>query len=391
MIAVKVDRLTKVFKIPHERRNTLYERLIGLFKPLKYDVFYALKDVSFEVEKGETLGIIGENGSGKSTLLKIIARILKPTSGKVITKGKITPFLELGVGFQPDLTVVENVITYGVIMGLSQKEIKERLDDILKFAGLEDFKHMKLKNLSSGMQVRLAFSTAIQTEPDILLVDEVLAVGDLEFQQKCFDIFRRFKNEGVTILLVSHDMGAIKKFCDKALYLSKGKQLAFGDVNSVVDKYTSSCSTKNLKNKDDIKRWGNMLVEITDVKFIDKFGNESQNFFSGDPMTIRIFYNTKTEVDDVVFGIAIYRDDGLHVYGTNTMLKGIKLEKISGEGFVDLKIESLPFLRGKYHVTVAAHTKDHKPYDWRDKEFWFVIHPSTNDDGFINIPCKWKI
>ena len=388
MIAVKVEKLTKVFKIPHERRNTLYERLVGLFRPLRYDVHYALKNVSFEVEKGETFGIIGENGSGKSTLLKVVARILRPTSGRVETVGKITPFLELGVGFQPDMSVVENIVTYGVIMGLRKKEIEDRIDDILKFAGLEEFKHMKLKNLSSGMQVRLAFSTAIQTEPDILLVDEVLAVGDLEFQQKCFDVFRKFKREGVTILLVSHDLGAVRNFCDRCLYLSKGEAVACGEVNDVIDNYIYK-----MKNDEDsgVRRWGNRLVEITDVKFIDKFGNESVNFNSGDPMIVRIFYDAKEEVEDVILGIAIYRDDGLHVYGTNTMLKGVEVGRVYGEGFIDLKIDRIPLLRGKYFVTVAAHTRDHKPYDWRDKEFWFIVHSSTNDEGFIDIPCKWKV
>ncbi len=386
MFAVKVENLSKVFKIPHERRNTLYEKIAGIFKPLKYEKFYALKNVSFDVENGEAIGIIGENGSGKSTLLKIIAKILKPTSGRVITRGKITSFLELGVGFQPELTAAENIEIYGAIMGLTRSRIREKIDDILKFAGLEEFKHMKLKNFSSGMQVRLAFSTAIQTQPDILLVDEVLAVGDLEFQQKCFDVFKKFRDEGVTILLVSHDMGVIRKFCDRALYLSKGEVVIFGDAENVIERYIYGIKSEAEK----ISRWGNMLVEIKDVKFIDKFGNESQNFNSGDPITIRIFYNAKKEINDIVFGIAIYRDDGLHIFGTNTMLKGFEIGKIAGEGFIDLKIERLPLLRGKYLVTVAAHTRDHRPYDWRDKEFWFVVHPSVNDDGFVELLCNWN-
>ena len=180
-------------------------------KPKQYETFTVLKDVSFEVDEGECVGIIGDNGSGKSTLLKIIANILRPTKGTVRVKGKMTPFLELGVGFQPDLTVRENVGVYATVMGLSRKEIEERTDDVIDFAGLQKFEDTKLKNLSSGMQVRLAFSTAIQTDPDVLLVDEVLAVGDMEFQQKCFDVFNRYRKEGVTILFVSHDLGCSEK------------------------------------------------------------------------------------------------------------------------------------------------------------------------------------
>ena len=197
-----------------------------------------MKDVNFEVNNGECIGIIGDNGSGKSTLLKIIANILRPSKGKINVDGKMTPFLELGVGFQPDLTVRENIGVYATVMGLSRKEIKDRIiDDVIEFAGLQKFEDTKLKNLSSGMQVRLAFSTAIQTDPDVLLVDEVLAVGDMEFQQKCFDVFNRYRREGVTILFVSHDLGAVRRFCDRTLLLGGGEQKAFGGTEEILDRY----------------------------------------------------------------------------------------------------------------------------------------------------------
>ena len=227
-MAVQVEHLWKTFQIPHERRTTLFENLMGMMKPKQYETFTVLKDVSFEVDSGECVGIIGDNGSGKSTLLKIIANILRPSKGSVRFSGKMTPFLELGVGFQPDLTMWENVGVYATIMGLSRKEIAERTDDVIDFAGLQKFKDTKLKNLSSGMQVRLAFSTAIQTDPDVLLVDEVLAVGDMEFQQKCFDVFNRYRKEGVTILFVSHDLGSVRRFCDRTLLLGAGEQRAYG-------------------------------------------------------------------------------------------------------------------------------------------------------------------
>jgi len=236
-LAVAVEHLWKTFQIPHERRTTLFENLAGMMRPNHYETFTALKDICFEVEEGECVGIIGDNGCGKSTLLKIIANILRPSRGSVRVEGKLTPFLELGVGFQPELTVRENIGVYATIMGLSRREIAERIDDVIDFAGLQKFEDTKLKNLSSGMQVRLAFSTAIQTDPDILLVDEVLAVGDMDFQQKCFDVFNRYRNEGVTILLVSHDLGSIRRFCDNTLLLGRGEQIAFGSTSEVLDTY----------------------------------------------------------------------------------------------------------------------------------------------------------
>lgn len=249
MVAVvEVENLRKTFQIPHERRTTLFENLTSLFRPSQYETYTVLKDLSFTVEEGDCIGIIGDNGSGKSTLLKIIANILRPTSGKVRVRGKITPFLELGVGFQPDLTVRENVNIYATIMGLSRKDIQNIAEDVLDFAGLEKFQDTKLKNLSSGMQVRLAFSTAIQTDPDVLLVDEVLAVGDIEFQQKCFNVFNRYRKEGVTILFVSHDLGAIKQFCDKTLLLEQGCQVAFGGTNKVIDHYVNGTGTNIVGN-----------------------------------------------------------------------------------------------------------------------------------------------
>ncbi len=237
--AIVIENISKRFKIPHEKKRTVYENITGLFKGNRYgyEEFWALKDINFSVAKGESVGVIGENCSGKSTLLNIITNVLRPTKGGVTVDGKVTSFLELGVGFQPDLTARENVYLYGAFMGLSDRQIDKKFKEIIDFAGLERFTDMKLKNLSSGMQVRLAFSTAIQTNPSILLVDEVLAVGDLEFQQKCTEKFIEFKKKGVTLLIVSHDLDAIRKFCSRTLLLSKGEQVAIGASDEVVDRY----------------------------------------------------------------------------------------------------------------------------------------------------------
>lgn len=399
-MVVEVEHLWKTFQIPHERRTTLFENLAGMIRPNQYETFTVLKDVSFKVDEGECVGIIGDNGSGKSTLLKIIANILRPSKGTVKVEGKMTPFLELGVGFQPDLTVKENIGVYATVMGLSRKQIKDRTDDVIEFAGLRKFEDTKLKNLSSGMQVRLAFSTAIQTDPDVLLVDEVLAVGDMEFQQKCFDVFNRYRKEGVTILFVSHDLMAVRRFCDRTLLLGGGEQRAFGETEEILDRYIYGRKDDAIRNpQDQVKEPGsresnyngNKKVTITKVEFLDKFGDAGERFASFDPMRIRIHYYASSEVLDPVFGIALYSDQGHQLYGTNTELKGIKIDRIDGKGYIDLLIERIPMLSGRFFLTLAVHTHECKPYDWRDKEYSFEVFAKGRDVGMFELPCRWIV
>ncbi|MCC7576944.1 MAG: ABC transporter ATP-binding protein [Methanomethylovorans sp.] len=409
MSVIEVDKLEKSFRIPHEKRTTLFETLTGVFKPESYEVFNALKDINFDVKEGEFFGIIGENGSGKSTLLKMIAGILYPSSGEVHIHKKVTPFLELGVGFHPDMTAVENIKTYGTIMGMSKHNIRSRTDDILEFAGLEKFRDAKLKNFSSGMQVRLAFSTAIQTDPEILLMDEVLAVGDMDFQQKCLDVLNNYRKEGVTIVFVSHDLGAVRRFCDRTLLLHKGEQIALGSTAEVIDRYVYGDQDKSIsepvncvvENDHGVlteeqpsvtcSRWGDQKIEIINVEFYDKFGNLSNRFNSFDAMTIRIIYHAHEKVFDPVFGIALYSEKGENVYGTNTELKEIVIDSIEGKGHIDLKIESISLLSGRFLLTVAIHSRTHEPYDWHDKLYQFDVIPTSRDAGMFNVPCKWII
>lgn len=407
MTAIKVEHLHKTFRIPHEKRTTIFETLTGFFKPPTYETFYALNNINFTVEAGEALGIIGENGSGKSTLLKIIANILRPSSGSVTSLKKLTPFLELGVGFQPDLTAAENIKIYGTIMGMQKREINDKLDDIIEFAGLEKFKDTKLKNFSSGMQVRLAFSTAIQTDPEILLMDEVLAVGDMEFQQKCLDVLSQYRKDGVTIVFVSHDLGAVRRFCDRTLLLNKGEQVVLGDTGEVIDRYVygggneASNSSENQNesevaeteetNDNKTPRWGDRTVEITTVEFYDKFGNKGSRFNSFDPMTIRIFYHVHKKVSDPVFGIALYSENGENLFGTNTELKNVELNVLEGKGHIDLVVERIPMITGRFSLTVAVHSRDQKPYDWHDKQYSFDVIPTCRDGGLFEVPCNWKI
>lgn len=418
MTVVEVENLSKTFRIPHERRVTVFETLAGVLRPNDYEVFNVLEDVTFSVEGGECVGIIGENGSGKSTLLKMIANILRPSRGKVTVQGRMTPFLELGVGFQPDLTVRENIGMYATIMGLSNGTIRDRIDDVIGFAGLKKFEDAKLKNLSSGMQVRLAFSTAIQTDPDVLLVDEVLAVGDMEFQQKCFEVFKRYRKEGVTTLFVSHDLGAVRRFCDKTLLLSSGRQVAFGDTGEIIDRYVyggegrekgqegskgseddrgieagqPEAQTDNSSENEvaaEPRRWGDGKVVITEVEFLDKFGARGERFNSFDPMTVRIYYEAKEKVADPIFGVALYDEQDRHLFGTNTELKDHPIESVQGSGYVDLAVSRIPMLSGKFLLTAAAHTRDGKPYDWIDKQYSFEVVPSGRDAGIVEVPCRW--
>jgi lipopolysaccharide transport system ATP-binding protein len=241
--AIETSHLDKVFRIPHEKRNTLFHAVTGFFTPVPFETFHALKDISITIDDGEMFGIIGDNGSGKSTFLKILARILIPTSGSVLIKKHVTPFLELGVGFNTDFTAAENIKIYGIIMGLTPREIDDKADEILEFADLTRFRDTKLRNFSSGMQVRLAFSTAIQTNPEILLLDEVLAVGDRDFQKKCYRVINTFKNEGVTMVYVSHDLDSVSEYCDQTMLLRKGEQVMLGDPREVVEKYKGDSVT----------------------------------------------------------------------------------------------------------------------------------------------------
>ena len=399
MSVINVEHVAKVFRIPHEKRTTVFEALTGLLRPTDYETFQALKDVTFSVEEGEMLGIIGENGSGKSTLRKILAGIMRPTSGTVTVGRRLTPFLELGVGFNPDFTAVENIRTYATIMGLSKREINGKVDEILAFAGLETFRDAKLKNFSSGMQVRLAFSTAIQTDPEILLMDEVLAVGDMEFQQKCMDVLNRYRNEGVTIVFVSHDLGSVRRFCDRTLLLRHGEQVALGKTDEVIDRYIyGRVAAAPVVAADPVEEAspaeeassGNGRVKITGVTFLNKFGAESGRFFDFDPMTVRIFYSARERVVDPVFGIALYSERGEHLYGTNTDLKDVSIEYIIGEGHIDLQIDRIPMLAGRFLVTVAAHTHSGERYDWQDKAYSFDVIPTGRDAGLFDIPCLWR-
>lgn len=234
---IVLEKVTKTFRLPHDRKHTLRQRFVSILRKNTYEALYALRDINLKVDEGEFLGIIGKNGAGKSTLLKVIARVFEPTSGKVSVYANIAPFLELGVGFQLELTVKDNIFFYGALLGMSRREIEQKYDSIIDFSGLKRFVDAKLKNLSSGMQVRLGFSITVSVESPILLVDEVLAVGDMDFQQKCYNTFDKFRKDGRTILFVSHDLSTIEKFCNRVVLLEEGVIVAEGHPSEVLTTY----------------------------------------------------------------------------------------------------------------------------------------------------------
>jgi lipopolysaccharide transport system ATP-binding protein len=243
---IALEEISKVFRLPHERKTTLRQRFVSILQKSTYEKFYALRNINLRVDDGEFLGVIGRNGSGKSTLLKLIAKVLKPTSGTISVDGNVAPFLELGIGFQGDLTVRDNIFLYGALLGMSRKQIVDKYDSIINFSGLERFVDAKLKNLSSGMQVRLGFSITVAVESPILLVDEVLAVGDIDFQKRCYETFGNFKKQGRTILFVSHDLNAIEQFSNRVILLRKGQIEDQGFASSVITSYKAMMANKCL-------------------------------------------------------------------------------------------------------------------------------------------------
>lgn len=364
-IAVKVEGVYKDFKLPHEKTDSLKSAFTSFYKKKdkSFDVQHALKDISFEIKKGEFFGIVGRNGSGKSTLLKIIAGIYQPTKGKITVNGKLVPFIELGVGFNPELTGRENVYLNGALLGFSRKKIDEMYDDIVEFAELHDFMEQKLKNYSSGMQVRLAFSVATRAEADILLVDEVLAVGDADFQRKCFDYFRDLKKKEKTVIFVSHDMGSVREYCDRAVLINKSELIYSGTSGSVADEYiklfVDSDHEKNgAEDADENKNHlGNNKVSIKSVdvsadKKTNKVNIEVRGVVNEDGLSANIGFKLKDPVDKALLG-------------TNTVIQKIAINSLKkGDTFTTTFSFDNLLNYGKYSVDVAVESPDGEVYSW---------------------------
>jgi ABC-type polysaccharide/polyol phosphate transport system ATPase subunit len=362
---VVVDHVSKKYRLYRER-NASIKAAVMRGGRAKVDVFWAIEDVSFEVFEGSTTGLIGENGSGKSTMLKCLAKILRPDKGSVTTTGKMSALLELGAGFHPELSGRENVFLNGAILGLKQKELLARFDDIVDFAGIGQFIDEPVKNYSSGMYVRLGFSVAINVQPDILLVDEVLAVGDEAFQRKCLERFAQLKNDGKTVIIVSHSMQSVVNMCDHAIWFKKGHKMADGNPREVVEAYTGSLFLSEHRATETGDRWGSGEARIERVELIDKFGKQVMRVGSGEPITVRLWWATSEPVARPVFTVSVQTLQGVVISGPTTRESGEVPEKIDGSGWVDLKMDRFPLLPGTYDITASLtdFTLAH-PYDVR--------------------------
>lgn len=368
--------------------------------------FAALKGVSFQVEKGKTLSVIGENGSGKSTLLKILAGISKPTLGEIITRGRISALIELGAGFHPEISGRENIFINGIILGLTKKKIQERLDDIIRFAELEDFIDNPVKSYSSGMYMRLGFSIAINVDPDILLIDEVLAVGDAFFVPRCLDKINEFKRKGKTIIYVSHDLATVDRISDEVIWLKDGKIEMQGYPKRVIDSYLEYIgkrgekkaeiqhqkeeqeASQNFHNLE--KRWGSKDIEITNVKMIDRNGKEKYIYETNEPFSIEFNVQAHKHEDDFVFGLGILNTEGVSCYGTNTLIEDFQSIAISGTGKVKISIPALNLIDGAYFLDVAVHKRDGFPFDYHHFQYTFRVTSSHRDVGIARINHHWE-
>jgi ABC-type polysaccharide/polyol phosphate transport system ATPase subunit len=425
MHAIDIDHATKIYRRYGRRRQfaTLKSALLSgsLITDLKpAETFTALQDVSLRVATGETVGVIGPNGSGKSTLLKLVAGITKPTSGTVNVKGRISALIELGAGFHPEISGRENVFINGIMLGLSKREVLQKFEEIVEFAELEEFIDAPVKTYSSGMYARLGFAVAIHVNPDVLLVDEILAVGDQGFTHKCLDKFAEFRRRGKTILLVTHSLSLVERFCDDAVWLDSGLIKAVGDPKRVIDAYLSHVESQEEQQleADDIKtrkmtetsseplttgevsmddmfqvaegRWGSREVEILDVTLVGDDGKSAHVFHSGDRMSVRLHINAEKPVSDFVFGVGLFNADGVCCYGTNTDLEQLVSKEIDGEGTVDFTIDSLDLVAGTYKLDVAVHKRDGYPYDYHRLLYTFRMKSRTNDVGIYRPRHKWK-
>jgi len=359
-IAIKVTHVSKTFKLPHEKHDSLKGLFVNAFTRDKtYEKQHVLKGISFDIKKGEFFGIVGRNGSGKSTLLKLLAEIYTPDSGTIEINGKLTPFIELGVGFNPELTGRENVYMNGALLGFNRKEMDTMYDEIVDFAELEKFMDQKLKNYSSGMQVRLAFSIAIRANSEILLLDEVLAVGDEVFQKKCVDYFQKLKKEKRTVILVTHDMEAVRRFCDKALLIDKGKILQMGDSSKVAKHYTEINEEAIIEQQNTAKQTTQESTkDYLDASIEASFSGAKERrriFRSGEPIIINVKTKAFEKIEDPVIGLTMENSKGETVFWTSTEKLGSKFPKKINNGSevgINLRIDNI-FGEDTYIVDVG--------------------------------------
>jgi ABC-2 type transport system ATP-binding protein len=398
--AIEVRSISKQFKLYHEHYTSLKERVIH-FGRIPSEPFMALHDIDFDVEAGSTVGILGHNGCGKSTLLKCVAGILQPTRGEIVTRGRVAALLELGAGFNHELTGRENVFMNAAILGLSKRDTALIFDEIVAFAELEKFIDMQVRHYSSGMYVRLGFAVAVNVEPDILLVDEVLSVGDEAFQRKCIERVKKFQQEGRTILFVTHAADLVRRICDRAIVLDHGEMVIDATPGEAVRVFRESLHGGELNEEPaeaeasveeegeaSTERDATYRVRITDVEIDHPGLLLDRNWLLPDEaMTVRVSYNATERTDDILFGIAIHDENGNHLFGTNTEVLGVDVPPADGDGEMSFEFHRVPLLDGTYLVTLAIQSVDEGTvYDWREQQAHFEVMNPSRTGGLVSFP-----
>jgi lipopolysaccharide transport system ATP-binding protein len=404
--AIRFDTVSKKFRLDIARPRSLQEMFVQRRLRAEAEWFWALKEVSFTIEPGEHVGLVGTNGSGKSTLLKLMSRVIQPTTGLIETHGRVAGLLELGTGFHPDLTGRENIFLNASILGLSRAETKRRLEDIIEFADIGPFIDVQVRNYSSGMVVRLGFAITTALEPEVLLIDEVLAVGDADFQRKCITRLEDLQAQGVTLMFVSHGLNQVQQLCQRAIWISHGRIVADGEVETVAGRYLDSvapatakrhipqpASPQPVETPKPINRWGTYQAEITQVELQNAAGECPPYFKTGGFLRLRMHYQAQTRIERPTFGLAFHRHDGVHVNGPNSVSEGYHIDAIEGCGYMDYVIERLPLNAGAYELTVAIYNHDSTlAYDHQHRAIALEVRSASvwSEAGVMHIPATWQ-
>ena len=408
---IVVDQVRKNFKVYLDKGQSFKERLLFRSRS-RHENRQVLDGISFTVKRGEAVGLIGHNGCGKSTTLKLLTRILYPDSGSIMIKGRVSSLIELGAGFHPDMSGRENIYTNASIFGLTKKEIDERLEKIIAFSELEEFIDNPVRTYSSGMYMRLAFSVAINVDADVLLIDEIVSVGDANFQAKCFRKLKEIKAKGTTIVIVSHALGQIEQICERSIWIHDGKIRAEGPAREVDLEYMEFMGeqmqetarkerlqkqSKETSEEEDEeepqnkKRWGDGKARIRKIRLTDADGVEQSVFRTGDEMHIQLEYQVKQPVTEPVFGVGIFRQDGLQCYGTNTRIDQIDVSQLVTDGIVELTLSPLYLLPGTYTIDLAIESGDGIPVDYLKEAAVIQMTAAIGDVGVMRIPHRWSI
>ncbi len=408
---IRVEGLEKQYRrmAPGAQLRTLKSALLerSLTRGLSpEELIAALRGVSFSVAGGEAFGVIGGNGSGKSTLLKILAGILSPSAGRIHVEGRVAALIELGAGFHPEISGRENVFINGAVLGMRRREIEARYDSIVEFSGLKDFMEEPVKNYSSGMYVRLGFSVAIHTDPEVLLVDEVLSVGDEAFSHRCIRRLEEFLAEGKSLLLVSHSLDLVERLCDRVLWLERGVQRLLGEPRRVIDAYRQAVADEEerghrqavqerneeqqAEEEGETLRWGSGEAEILSVRLLGSDGEETYHHHCGDPLQVEINARAHRPLEDFVFGVAVSTPRGIECWGTNTDLDGFQPSKFEGDARVVINLPNLRLGPGEYLIDIAVHARDGAPYDYRRKALAFTVTAVDRGLGLYFPEHRWR-